>query len=179
MNTPFLYHKPIEMNAKAKWLIVLITLLALINIVLLATIWLKKDAGEFSERRGDARDYLIKSLSLNEAQIKSFDSLRKEHFERMNQYQEQMHGLKDDLFNELNHSPNAHTDTLAQRIGIVQTKIDLETFEHFSQLRFLLNEEQTKKFDTIIRDVLRTMVPRGGPPPRKKSMNHRRVNSEG
>ena len=56
-------------------------------------------------------------------------------------------------------------DTSAQIIGAIQTKIDLETFSHFSQLRSLLNVEQKEKFDKVIQQVLRNMGPRGGPPP--------------
>ena len=76
-----------------------------------------------------------------------------------------MRGLKDEFFSQLSAPRNANTDTLAQRIGIVQAQIDLETFDHFSQLRSLLNEGQAKKFDNVIQDVLRTMGPRQGPPP--------------
>ena len=62
-------------------MVALIALLVLANIALVATIWFKKDDVAKPPQR-DARDYLVKTLSLNEAQVKSFDSLRKGHFER-------------------------------------------------------------------------------------------------
>lgn len=158
------------MNANTKWLTGLVAFLVLINIALLTFIWLKKGSGQ-PPLRGDARDYLIKELSLNESQVKSFDNLRKGHFEKVHQYREQMRELKDSFFNQLQGPRNAQTDTLAQRIGGLQTKLDLETFDHFSQLRALLNGEQIKKFDQVIQEVLRTMGPGEGPPPPKGGLH--------
>jgi len=150
---------------KGKWLIILIASLVLINIVLLAVIWLEKDTGTPPERGKDAREYLLESLSLSKKQIDSFDSLRKKHFEKIQYYQQQMRVAKDNLFGQLTQPEMNSADTLAQIIGAIQTKIDLETFSHFSQLRSLLNVEQKEKFDKVIQQVLRNMGPRGGPPP--------------
>lgn len=155
------------MNKTTKWLVGLVAVLVVANIALVATIWLKKqDATAQPAARGDARDYLISSLSLNNAQVKSFDSLRKEHFERMRGYQNGMHRLKDALFEQLKWPRNAQADSLAKKIGDLQATIDLETFEHFSQLRNLLNSQQSQKFDSTIQEVLRTMAPGGPRPPR-------------
>lgn len=151
------------MNKQTKWLVGLVSALIVINIALVAMLWLKKDNSTVLPR-GDAKDYLVQKLSLTKAQQNSFESLRKDHFERMRTYQDQMRQLKDHFFSQLS-EPNAKPDSLSQRIGDMQSKIDLETFDHFSKLRSLLNEEQKKEFDNIIQDVLRTMAPRGGPPP--------------
>ena len=150
------------MNRQTKWLIGLVTALVVVNVVLLAILWLKHDNNTQLPRR-DAKNYLVKNLSLNKEQEHSFDSLRKDHFERMRNYQEAMRHLKDDFFNRLS-QPNSKPDSIGKQIGELQTKIDLETFGHFSKLRSILNEDQQKKFDNIIQDVLHTMAPRGGPP---------------
>lgn len=154
------------MNAQIKWLIGAVVALVVINIALVAFVWLRKD-GNAQQRGGDAREYLIKTLSLNEQQQKTFDSLRDGHFEKMKGYNEQMHHLKDALFEQLKSAGNPSADSIAQKIGQMQTKIDLETFNHFSQLRAILTKEQAEKFDNTIQDVLRTMGPpgRNGPPP--------------
>src|SRR5437763_736656 len=128
------------MNKATRWLIGLVALLAAANIVMAASIWLKKDeAGRPQPQGGDAREYLVKSLSLNNAQVKAFDGLRKAHFERMKGYKEKMRELKDGLFAQLNKPRSTHADSLAKQIGELQATIDLETFEHFSGLRSLLN----------------------------------------
>jgi hypothetical protein len=125
------------MNKQTKWLIGLVTALIIINVVLVAILWLKKDSNT-QLPRGDAKDYLTKTLSLNKEQQISFDRLRKDHFERMRDLQEEMRHLKDSFFNQLS-QPNSKPDSIAKQIGEQQTKIDLETFDHFSKLRSILN----------------------------------------
>ena len=144
----------------------LVAALIVANLVLVATLWLKKEETT-KPPQGDARDYLAKSLSMNEKQLQAFDELRKGHFERLRSYRQETRRLKDALFEQLKWPRNAQADTLAKKIGEVQTQIDLETFEHFSQLRELLTAEQAKKFDNTIQEVLRTMRP-GGPPPGRR-----------
>jgi hypothetical protein len=167
------------MSKGTKWLVTLVMVLVLANIGLAASIWLKKEEAKpqkGTQPKGDAREVLISSLSLSQMQVHTFDSLRKEHFDRVRLYREGMRALKDQFFAQLSEPRNAHTDTLAKMIGEVQAKIDLETFDHFSKLRSLLNKEQQQKFDETIQDVLRTMAPKGpgpqglpgrrmGPPP--------------
>jgi periplasmic protein CpxP/Spy len=152
------------MTTKTKWLAAFIAVLVLTNLGLMIFIWSEKEESRIPPPIRDAREYLVKTLALDDTQLETFDSLRKIHFEKVSSYRKEMRGLKDEFFSRLSAPRSADTDTLAQRIGIVQTKIDLETFDHFSQLRSLLNKEQTKKFDNVIQDVLRTMGPRQGPP---------------
>jgi periplasmic protein CpxP/Spy len=153
------------MTTKTKWLTALIAVLVLTNLGLMIFIWSKKDESRLPAPRRDSREFLATNLALDNTQLKIFDSLRKVHFEKVNNYRKEMHGLKDEFFSQLRSQRTEKTDTLAQRIGTLQTKIDLETFDHFAQLRSLLKGEQTKKFDNVIQDVLRTMGPREGPPP--------------
>lgn len=161
------------MNKTIKWLVGLVAALLVINIGLVATIWVKKDqAGKQLPMRGDARDYLVNSLSLTDNQVKNFDNLRQEHFQKIREYQTTMRFLKDKLFGLLNEKDTTVVKTqinnyLQQKIGETQAKIDIETFNHFYQLRSTLSEQQKQKFDSTIQQVLRTMAPRGGamPPP--------------
>ena len=146
----------------------MIAVLVVANIALAATIWLKKEDTEkkvmpMGTPRGDARDYLVSSLSMNEQQVQSFDSLRRGHFERMRTYKDQMRRLKDSLFEGLRKQQQAQATSIAERIGQVQAQIDIETFNHFAQLRLLLNDEQKQTFDQTIQEVLRTMAPKGPP----------------
>jgi hypothetical protein len=151
------------MNKQSKWLIGLVALLVVVNLALVASIWLKKEK-DVRPKVGDAKDYLVEQLSMTPSQVRSFDSLRKGHFERMRKYQDEMKYLKETLFNQLKETSPQH-DLVARKIGELQTRIDLETFDHFSRLRSSLSEEQKKKFDNIIQIVLRSMAPGGGPLP--------------
>lgn len=138
--------------------------LVVVNILMAASIWLKKDGAVPPQPPGDARDYLLKTLTLTDGQTKAFDSLRRGHFERMKAYKTQMRNAKDGLFAGLKEPHAAQTDSLAQKIGSLQATIDLETFNHFSQLRQLLTADQAKKFDGVIQNVLRTLDPRAPRP---------------
>lgn len=167
------------MQKGTKWLIGLVAALVVINIALVAIIWLKKDeptpGTTAPQGRGDARDYLVKTLSLTELQVRLFDSLRKGHFERINEYKKQIRFIKDRLFGMLNERDTNKINrelnvAFREKLGELQTEIDLETFIHFREFRSLLNEQQQEKFDNVIQDVLRTMGreghPRNGPPGR-------------
>jgi Spy/CpxP family protein refolding chaperone len=160
------------MNKATRWLVGLVAVLVVANIALVATIWLKKDgAGKQLPFRGNARDYLVKSLSLNEAQVQAFDSSRQGHFERVKQYKDQLHSVKDRFFDLLSDSrPDSTKErlklALQEKAGELQGKLDAETFNHFYQLRSTLNPSQKQKFDSTIQEVLRTMAPAGPHPPR-------------
>jgi hypothetical protein len=156
------------MDAKQKWLTGLVAILVILNIGLIAFTWLNHERGEAGKGPGDARDFLVKDLRLNKQQEKAFDSLRSAHFTRMKAYHDEMRQLKDQLFSGLSSPAPAGQETVATKIGEVQKKIDLETFYHFYGLRKILTEEQQRKFDVIIRDVLRNLGPRRGPGPGEK-----------
>lgn len=147
----------------------LVAVLVVVNIALMATIWVKKDAAVAPPQRGDAKEYLVKTLSLNKAQVEDFDSLRNEHFKKIAEYKQAMRFVKDRLFSLLNEKDTNRINTqittyLKEKIGDIQANIDVETFQHFYRLRSLLNEQQKQKFDSTIQDVLRTLDPRAAGP---------------
>lgn len=170
------------MNKTTKWLVGLVAVLVVANVALITSVWLRKDAtaSRPAFKGGDARDYLVNSLSLTDAQTQTFDSLRKEHFETIAQYKSTMRFLKDRLFRLLSEKDTNRikaqiTGYLQDKIGDVQAKIDLATFNHFYQLRSTLREEQKQKFDSAVQNILRTLDPpanhpEGLPPPGRDGM---------
>lgn len=157
------------MNTQTKWLVGLVAALVIVNLGLVAFLWLKKDEKPLPPQGRDARNFLVRELSMNEQQVKLFDSSRRQHFEKMRQYNEEMRFLKDRLFGLLKEEDlakkNEMVGFLKEKICQIQAAIDLETFDHFSKLRSVLNDVQKKQFDTIIQEVLHTIAPGGGPPP--------------
>ena len=143
-------------------------MLVILNIALVAMVWLKKGEVREPAPRGDAKDYLVNELSMDKQQVEQFDEMRRGHFDRIRNYRDETRMLKDKLFDGLMTGRNAATDSIAKRIGELQSEIDIETFDHFSKLRAILREDQQKKFDDIIQEVLRTMGPRRGPPPGRR-----------
>ena len=158
------------MNSKQfRWMAMIVGLLVIVNIVLVATIWMRKEESEkpAAPRGGDARSLLIKELNLTSDQQKKFDSLRRMHFDEIGEYRQEMRHLKDDFFSRL--ETNEPGEPVARTIGEVQSKIEMSTFNHFRAMRNICTKAQQEKFDDIIQDVLRNMAPRpggaGGPPP--------------
>lgn len=164
------YRKPIKMSKTTKWLVGLVAVLMVVNIALLATIWLKRNGTTGPPAfKGNARDFLVDTLSLNDSQVRNFDSLRQAHFKKIDDDKRKLLFLRDRLFALLSEKDTSRIKTqikdfLQQKIGEVQADIDLETFRHFYQLRSTLNEQQKQRFDSVIQNVLRTLDPRGNGP---------------
>jgi protein CpxP len=157
-------------TTRLTWLVIGIAALAVLNIALLAVIWLQRNDNDHpavaaTPPRGDARNLLVEQLRLDSGQIARFDTLRSGHFAEIQGLREQMRGAKDSLFDGL-HTEGATPESAARRIGDLQASLDLATYRHFAQLRALCNEEQKETFDKIIGNVLRGMASRPpGPPP--------------
>jgi periplasmic protein CpxP/Spy len=149
-------------SKQTRWATIVVAVLAILNIALIATIWLQNKKQIEPQRPPDARELLVHDLDLNEEQVKVFDSLRKIHFNEVGLLREQMHEKKDELFSRLS-SAGESPDSAAASIGNLQTKIELATFRHFAALRTILNKDQQVKFDQVIQEVLRNMGRPDGP----------------
>ena len=164
-------HINMATTSKYNWLVIAVILLAFVNLASLGFIWFQnQNKNDRLPPPKDARDFLVNELKLNEKQVRQFDSLRKIHFEEMNKNRENMRWLKDSFFDQLKTETTVASDSLAKQIGAMQTKIDLNTFHHFRELRKICTGEQKEKFDNIIQDVLRSMGrgPQGEPPGGRK-----------
>ena len=157
-------------QTRINWLVLLIAALAIANIALLATIWLRQKEPSnalpaIKEGQGDARSILVRELQMDSLQTRRFDTLRQVHFSQMKSLREEMRGAKDALFESL-HGPATDAEAAAQWIGVLQAKMDLNTYQHFAALRQMLRPDQQDRFDRVIGEVLRSMAPdRKGPHP--------------
>lgn len=158
-------------STRLNWAVVAIVALVLLNIGLMATVWLQKTgtkiAGTTESRIAppqNGRGALVQDLQFDSVQAMRFDSLRQQHFTIMKGLNEQMRKLKDRLFEGLK-TPGVSGDSITGAIGQQQAKIDLQTYEHFKQVRLLCNDKQKERFDHLIKDITRRLAP--PPPPRK------------
>lgn len=146
-----------------KWLWVLGAML-LLNLALLLTLLLGQKEG----RQAGPSPYLEETLNFDQHQRQEFQELRTAHHQKMRALNEQVRALKDQLFENLA-IENAPVDSLTKEIGQRVAEIDKITFEHFSQVRELCNEEQKQIFDEKILSVIKQGRPDGpgaGRPPR-------------
>ncbi len=120
------------------------------------------------ERPGE---FLIHELNLNQSQLADFIKLRDEHQNAMKQVIEENQKNKDELFKMISapQVDSAKLNQVTDNIAKGQKQIELATFIHFQKVRALCDDNQKKKFDEIIGDVLKMMAssPPGpkGPPP--------------
>lgn len=186
-----------ETISKNKLLFTIIILLVLINVSTLSLMWywkIKEPHPPVVEPRRDGpppegREFLKEQLKLSDFQMETVDKIRDEHLSQIRKIKDGMKELKDKLFSNLS-NPDADTNKLKEitnQIGTYEAKIDLITYNNFREVRKICTDEQKKKFDEIILDVLRMNAPRPHgmrpPPPRpdgsKERSGNGRINPPG
>ncbi|HMS66125.1 MAG TPA: Spy/CpxP family protein refolding chaperone [Ignavibacteria bacterium] len=112
------------------------------------------------------KDFIIRELNLNEKQIEEFGNLVKEHQTEMRELKDKIRNEKEELWDSMSGkaTDKNSVERITSEIGNNQKQIELITLRHFQKVRDLCNDDQKKKFDEIIKDVLRMMGP-GTPPP--------------
>lgn len=154
---------------KNKLLSGLVILLLLANIATLAMFWFNFKKEHKSIKHQEAKDFLIKELSFTETQQKQYGLMVEEHRKQSRETREQLRMYKDSLFNLLSDEqvPAEIQSRLTLAIATLEQQMETITFNHFREVRKICNPEQQKKFDTVIKDVLRMMaapLPGGRPP---------------
>ena len=163
-------------NRLMGWLVVILVIL---NLGMLITFWVSRPRGPHPdgrkpdknginmERPGNPGEFLETELGFNDEQSSRYKELRKEHREKADEIISETRKLKDSFF-ELLSQPDADSGEvteMANEIGAKQTELDLLTFNHFKEVRAICTDEQKKKFDDIIEEVLKGMAgTKNGPP---------------
>jgi periplasmic protein CpxP/Spy len=164
-------NKRIMNNYKNKqWLSVATIILLLANIVTLALLWGNKATGKADGRKesnGQVFEFLTKELQLNTQQQDAYQKLREQHRVSQRMIHDSIRKAKD-IFYELIQQPAIADSAIhlySKKATDLISEMDVLTFKHFQQVRALCTPVQQKKFDSIIKDVLRRMnAPRPGPP---------------
>jgi Spy/CpxP family protein refolding chaperone len=149
------------MNKDNFYRFVIIALL-LLNSATLAFMWFAKDG----EPKGDGHrpprpDQLIKErLALDDAQSMQFDGFKHEHHSAMVDLQIESSDLHQTLFALLK-APvidTASRDSIITQIQELSRQKELITFEHFRQVRSILNDDQQTKFDAFVEEISRRIL---------------------
>ncbi|UTW62982.1 periplasmic heavy metal sensor [bacterium SCSIO 12741] len=111
-------------------------------------------------------------LNLTEDQWVNYQALIQSHRLQMKAFQQQSKQLHDEFFNQFGETQEQEqkADSLASEIGQLQTQIERQTYQHFSELRRLLSDEQKKIFDQEIGKIMGRMM--SGPPHPPKRPKH-------
>jgi Spy/CpxP family protein refolding chaperone len=118
---------------------------------------------------GGPTDFLVHELNLHEAQLEKYTAMADQHHQSVVKIEAEIRSLRDSMISQLeSESPDtAAISRLARKVGDDQVKLDQVTFDHFRQLRSILNTEQQSRFAKVIREALHMMGGRRpqGPPP--------------
>ena len=175
---------------KPKILTFIIIALLVLNFGTLAFMWLHKPPhppefdmmhqGPQGQERGlehdrmhdghEPADFITHELNFNQQQQTDFEKLRKVHQDAMKQSHNDMKKNKDEIFGYISKGQNdsVKINQLADNIAKDQKQIELATYSHFQKVRAMCDDNQKKKFDEIIGEVLRMMAPpdpEHNPPP--------------
>ena len=158
-----------------KWSVMAFVVLITLNVATLTTFWLLKEKRAHIPNTplSGVLDFLVKELQFDSVQKQRLVQLREKHQQTMMDIRKGNRELKDAFF-DLLQQPDINDSTVekaAKASLLYDERAEILTFRHFQQIRNICSEEQKKKFDAIIKQVLRMMAPpqRGGlhgPPPR-------------
>ncbi len=164
-------------NRNKGWAIAFL-LLIFLNIATLTALWLMKDGRPLpflkdKDPKSGVVDFLVKELGFDSLQKQKLISLRDAHQQKVKELRKNNREAKDAFFALLQRSdlPDSVVANGAKEAARYDQELDVLTFQHFREIRNLCNEEQKKKFENVIREVLKMIGPpqggrpQGPPPP--------------
>lgn len=109
-------------------------------------------------------------LDFDEQQKEAFHDLVETHQAEMQRINRQQKELLAEYFNTLSESQMDSSVMVPQRYTDLEAEKISATYEHFLQVKALLNAEQQQKFPTFVERTLKNILGRGGnrPPNRRK-----------
>lgn len=153
-------------SSRNKVLMLIISVLLISNLALVAfMVFGKKHGGKSQKSRGEAfSNYFKKELNFSEEQSVKFQDMMTQHFEKLKPIMGEVRKAKDSMFN-LMRQPVVPADSVlqnaAENIAQKQKLQELQSFNHFRQVRDLCNEEQKPKFDSLISKMINRSFGRG------------------
>lgn len=135
---------------KQKTYVWLIIILVVINLTTLILLWIDRpDNKQPFERGPKGLDNFLKAeLGLNDEQDRLMKELRDNFFASSRKIMDEMDILKKQVKVEaFKQNPDKILiDSIAVKVGSLQSQIELMAFKHFNELSSILNPEQSKKF---------------------------------
>lgn len=145
-------------NVSPKTLTLVVLLLLLLNTGLVVfLVWGTKELRTpFKPGRPDNLEWMAKELKLSPAQKEKHKQLREEHFGKVKLYYDSLRQVKTALYTRVADSTIAEQDFVNYdaKVAHWQSIINRMTFEHFKQVRALLQPEQQANFDQFVQKMM-------------------------
>ncbi|MDX1586155.1 MAG: periplasmic heavy metal sensor [Balneolaceae bacterium] len=153
-----------EYKTKYRWALTGFLVMLVLNIVVVAGIWILRPGGGPPFREGQSQfrvqRFIERELNLSEEQRNAFRELRKDHIRETRAYFRDIRQARGALFEALrNEESDVAVDSLTAVIGRKQQELEEALYDHFSELRNICNDEQKAKFDQIISRVMQRVDP--------------------
>ncbi|HEY8388369.1 MAG TPA: hypothetical protein VIK74_07180 [Parasegetibacter sp.] len=173
-------------TSRYKWLVFIIGVLLVTNIAMLAMLVKKKDPPKRENRSGQTQTYqsrtvmiLEKEVGFSKEQLEQYQALREDHSTKMRPIIEKIRASKDSFYRLL--SLPEISDSLLQataaKVAEAENQVNLQTFQHFRDIKALCTPEQQPKFEKFIENVIsRMVVPVRRTAQQKKEDSLRQVN---
>ena len=141
-------------QTKSKLFLLIIAILLLTNIAMLFFLFNKdKDGGKKPppDRNAAAKDFLQKDIGFTPAQLQQYDTIAKQHREKMKSTFEEMRKAKELLFKEV--GAQAFSDSAiaeaASKSAERQKGMEVQFYSNMLEVRKLCTAEQLPKFDSL------------------------------
>jgi Spy/CpxP family protein refolding chaperone len=143
-------------QTKSKLYILIIGILLVTNIAMLFFFWGdKRDNGRNNKRNNDPsammKNFLKKDVGFNDQQVQQYDTLSKQHREKMKAQFDSLKTNKEQQFKEL--GSKGFNDSaiveMANRSSEKQKLMELQMLNYFATVRKICTPEQQPKFDSL------------------------------
>jgi periplasmic protein CpxP/Spy len=141
-------------STKSKLYLLIISLLLITNIAMLFFFMVKKDGhkkGSRGDRSAMMKEFLQKDIGFNEQQLQQYETLSKQHREKVKAGFEAIKNNKQQWFKELGNkgfTDAAITDAV-NKTAEKQKAMELQMLNHFAAIRKICTPVQQEKFDSL------------------------------
>lgn len=103
--------------------------------------------------------FLAKQIGFDDTQKETFQKLLKAHFKKSGAMRKEMSTLREQMFENIG-NPEFSKDSVVAEIGLLQTHIEIDMFDHFRAVRAICTVEQKVKFDKMVKRITKKMSQR-------------------
>ena len=152
---------------KNKSLVTIIIFLLITNIAMLIFfLALNTNDQKGTRNQNGMADALQNDVGFSKEQLDTYQSLRKDHFNKIHPLFDELRKSKMDFYTLIynpqisDSSLNAAADLIAEK----QKTLDMQLFRHFKMVQNICTPGQLQKFDTVIKKVFVRMIAKTGKP---------------